>query len=64
MAETIQCPYTQDGTSPHSFRHGVQIKNGYVIHYCGRCKNVISVETQLNVVDINRADRLYPRGDV
>jgi hypothetical protein len=58
MAETIRCPYTQDGASPHSFRHEVQIKNGCVIRYCGKCKNVVSIETQLNVVDINRADRL------
>jgi hypothetical protein len=64
MAETIKCPYTQDGASPHNFKHEVQIKDGYTIHYCGKCKNVISIETQSNVIDINRADGFYSSGDI
>jgi hypothetical protein len=64
MDETIRCPYTQEGASPHNFRHEVQIKNGYIVHYCGKCKNVISIETQSNVVNIHQADGLHSRRDV
>jgi hypothetical protein len=38
MEETIKCPYTQDGALSHAFHHEFQIKNGYIIHYCGKCK--------------------------
>jgi hypothetical protein len=64
MSETIKCPYTQDGASAHNFDHKIQVKDGYVIHYCGRCKNVISIETQSGIVDINQADGLYSRGNI
>jgi hypothetical protein len=64
MAETIKCPYTQDGASSHNFQHEIQFKDGYAIQYCGKCKNVISIETQSNVVNINSANGLNPCGDI
>jgi hypothetical protein len=64
MAETIKCPYTQDGALSHAFHHEFQVKNGYIIHYCGKCKNVISIETQSNMVNIDQTDRFNLRGNV
>jgi hypothetical protein len=64
MAETIRYPHTQDGASPHAFHHEFQVKNRYIIHYCGKCKNVISIETQSNMVCIDQTNRFNLRGDV
>jgi hypothetical protein len=64
MAETIMCPYTKEGASSHSFKHKIQIKEGFIIHYCGGCKNVISIEMESEVFNINQADRLHLRGDI
>jgi hypothetical protein len=64
MSETIMCPYTQEGASPHKFEHKSQIEDGSIVHYCGKCKNVISVETRSNMINVNHSDGLHLRGNV
>jgi hypothetical protein len=47
MAETIMCPYLKPSAlGPHEFEPKTKTENGCMIYYCGKCRNVISVENE------------------
>jgi hypothetical protein len=47
MADTIKCPYLMPSAlSAHEFDPKTKIENGYIIHYCGKCKNTVFAESK------------------
>ena len=54
MSPTIKCPHEMEDRSPkyYDLELKTAFQNGNIIHYCEKCKTVISVENQraLNII--------------